>query len=449
MLIEAPGMKLSRSLFLSFLAATSATAASLPTAPSFYKDVAPILQAHCVQCHRTGDIAPMPLTSYDQVRPWVSAIKEAVLMKAMPPWPPDAPMGHFSNDWRLTDQQIDTIRRWADASAPAGNPPAADAKADLASASLPSWKLGEPSIVLTLPKPQQIAGNGQDLWKFIIFEKTFDHDTWIRGLEIRPGNRGVVHHANIAVVTPVGDGPADWSKVPEDMEAPGNQGGKFAGFRITGVHVGLPSRFWFETEPGSAVLIPKGSRIRINIHYAPARKPATDLTQVGLYYASGHIAKEWRDLHCRLLTMKIPPNDPNYRIEGTKEVTEPMTVYQVGAHMHLRGKTYHIYADLPDGKRVELLNVPRFNFNWQLMYDLAQPVHLPAGTTIHYIATYDNSPTNPLVNQYDTTNREVDYGERTVDEMMGGFVMNTADSQDLALQVDGRTGAAVQQTARH
>ena len=276
------------------------------------------------------------------------------------------------------------------------------------------WKMGEPSVVLTLPKPQQIAGNGQDLWKFIVFEKTFDHDTWIRGLEIRPGNREVVHHANNAEVTPVGDGPPDWSKVPEDMEAPGNQGGKFEGFRITGIHVGLPSRFWVGTEPGSAMLIPKGSRVRINIHYAPAKKAATDLTQVGLYYASGHIAKEWRDLHCRLLTMKIPPNEPNYRMEGTKKVTEPMTVYQVGAHMHLRGKTYRIYADLPDGKTLELLNVPRFNFNWQLMYDLAEPVHLPAGTTIHYIATYDNSASNPLVAQYDTR-RESRGGLRRAD----------------------------------
>ena len=417
-------------------------AANLP-APTFYNDVAPILRARCVQCHRTGEIAPMSLVTYDQARPWAAAIKEAVLTRAMPPWPADSVAGQFSNDWRLTDQQIDVIRRWADASAPPGDQKAAaveDAPAD-------SWRMGDPNVVLTLPKPQHISGNGADLWKFIVFDKTFDRDTWIRGLEIRPGNREVVHHANIEVVTPVGDGPGDWSSFPEDLDAPNNKGGKYEGFRIVGIHVGLPSRFWFETAPGSAVLIPKGSRLRINIHYAPARKPATDLTQVGLYYASGRIAKRWDDLHCRLLTMKIPPNDANYRIEGTKEITRPMTVYQVGAHMHLRGKTYRIYADLPGGERVELLNVPRFSFNWQLMYDLAQPVHLPAGTVIHYVATYNNSASNPFVMQYDTPDREVDYGERTVDEMMGGFVMNTTDAQDLSLVVDGKTGEAVKITA--
>lgn len=308
--------------------------------------------------------------------------------------------------------------------------------------------MGEPDVVLQLPKEQHIPGNGEDLWKFILFDKVFTEDTWIRGLEIRPGNRKVVHHANIAVVTPVGNGPADWSKVPEDMEAVENQAGSYQGFRVIGIHVGLPGRLGFDTVPGSAVMIPKGSRVRINIHYAPARTQETDRTEVGLYFAKGRIDKEWRDLHCRLLTMKIPAGEANYQIEGTKKVTEPITVYQVGAHMHLRGKAYRIDAVLPDGKSLELLNVARFNFNWQLIYDLAQPVHLPAGTVIHYLATYDNSAANREVVKYDTPNREVTYGERTVDEMMGGFVMHTVDTEGLGLLVDGHTGTASKVTAQ-
>jgi hypothetical protein len=227
------------------------------------------------------------------------------------------------------------------------------------------------------------------------------------------------------------------------MEAPGNHAGKLSDFKEVAIHVGLPGRFSFETAAGSAVLIPKGSRIRINIHYAPAKTPEADLTEVGLYFAKGRVDKEWRDLHCRLLTMKIPPGASNYQIEGTKKVEQPITVHQVGAHMHLRGKAYRIDAWLPDGRKLELLNIGRFSFNWQLMYTLAEPVHLPAGTIIHYLATYNNSASNPLVLQYDTPNREVTYGERTIDEMMGGYVMHTVDSEALDLIVDGRTGTAL------
>jgi hypothetical protein len=427
-----------RSNLLYVLFASTSMAASLPSTPTFYKDVAPILESRCVNCHRPGEVAPMPLITYDQVRPWSAAIKEAVLLRRMPPWSADASPGHFSNDWRLSDEQIDIIRRWAELHAPAGDPK----EGKPARAFSEGWQMGEPDVVLRLPKEQHIPGNGEDLWKFIFFEKVFTEDTWIRGLEIRPGNRKVVHHSNIAVVTPVGDGPADWSNVPEDMEAAGNKPGELRGFRSVGIHVGLPGRLSFETAPGSAVLIPKRSRIRINIHYAPARTAETDLTEVGLYFAKGRVDKEWRDLHCRLLNMKIPAGDANYQLEGTKKVTQPITVRQVGAHMHLRGKAYRIDAVLPDGKKLELLNVGKFNFDWQLMYDLAQPMHLPVGTVIHYLATYDNSAANPRVVKYDTPNREVTYGERTVDEMMGGYVMHTVDSEELALMVDGRTGTA-------
>jgi hypothetical protein len=416
-----------------------APAASLPSTLTFYKDVAPILQAHCVSCHRPGEIAPMSLITYDQVRPWAAAIKEAIVLRQMPPWSAVAPPGHFSNDWRLSDDQIDTIRRWVELRAPAGDPGQAPAGRELTE----GWQMGKPDLVLQLPTAQHIPGNGEDLWKYILFEKVFAEDTWIRGLQIRPGNRKVVHHSNIAVVTPAGKGPVDWSKVPDDMEAVDNRAGTFEGFNIAGIHVGLPGRMSFETAPGSAVLIPKGSRVRINIHYAPSKTAETDRTEVGLYFASGRIDRRWSDFHCRLLNMKIPPNDANYQLEGTKIVKQPMTVYQVGAHMHLRGKAYRIDAVLPDGDKIELLNVDKFNFNWQLMYNLATPVHLPAGTVIHYLATYDNSAANPLVVKYDTPNRAVTYSERTVDEMMGGYVMNTIDSENLGLMVDGHTGTAV------
>jgi len=381
----------------------------------------------------------MSLITYEQVRPWAAAIKEAVLLRKMPPWYADAPQGHFSNDARLSAAQIDLIRQWAESAAPIGDPKDGPARKRFTE----GWQSGQSDLVLRLPHEERLPGDGKDVWKFIFFDKVFEQDTWIRGLEIRPGNRKVVHHANIHVVTPEGTGPADWSSIPDDLEAPGNNPGKLSGFRSVAVHVGLPGRFSFETEPGSAVRIPKGSRVRINIHYAPVTAPETDSTQVGLYFANGRIDKEWKDLRCKITDFRIPANSSGHEVLGTRQVTSPITVYQIGAHMHLRGQSYRIEADLPDGGgRIDMLKVPKFSFEWQLMYIYAKPIHLPADAVVHYTATYDNTAANPLVMEYDTPNRDVTNGERTVDEMMTGYVMYTEDSERLDLMVDGRTGTA-------
>ncbi len=376
----------------------------------------------------------MSLVTYQEVRPWAAAIREAVVGRTMPPWSADAPVGHFSNDWRLTPEEIDIVRRWTDAHAPQGEP--AQKAVVQTALNTSGYHYGTPDLVLHLPEEQHIPGNGEDHWKYIFLDRTFDQDTWIRGLEIKPGNRKVVHHANILLITPDGSKPVDWSQVPEAMEAPGNVAGKLPGFRSDTVHVGLPGRLGFETEPGTAVLLPKGSRLRINIHYAPVKTAETDNTEVALYLAKGTVEKKWQDLRCKLLDFMIPPNTADYQVAGTRKVTSPITIYQIGAHMHLRGQAYRIEADLPDGKKIELLNVPKFSFDWQLMYVLAEPVHLPVGTVVHYTATYNNSRSNRLVTRYDTPDRAVGNGERTVDEMMTGYVMYTKDNEHLNVKVD-------------
>jgi hypothetical protein len=149
---------------------------ALAATPTFYKDVAPILNAHCAQCHRPGQVAPMSLIRYEQTRPWAAAIKEAVVMRKMPPWPASGPVGHFSNDWRLTPEQIAILRQWAEGHAPKGDPKEASASAHEFT---DNWEKGAPDIVLSLPHEQKLAGNGTDLWKWILFDKTFDEDTCI------------------------------------------------------------------------------------------------------------------------------------------------------------------------------------------------------------------------------------------------------------------------------
>lgn len=262
--------------------------------------------------------------------------------------------------------------------------------------------------------------------------------TWIRHLELRPGNRRVLHHANTSVVIPKPGRTVDWERLRREGEKRGDDS-----YTSRQIHVGVPGRFSFDSPPGSAVLLPQGSRLRVDLHYVPSGKPETDRTSIGLHFASGAIDKERRNLHFQTKEIVIPPNTPSHAVGGMLPVPGPITVYQLACHMHLRGKSYRIVAELPDGNQLVLMNVPRYNFNWQQMYVLAKPVQLPAGTKVHYMATYDNSRNNQFLAGYDTPDHEVTWGERTIDEMMGGHVLYTLDTEHLDMVVDGKTGAAL------
>ncbi|MCI0621820.1 MAG: hypothetical protein L0387_09140 [Acidobacteria bacterium] len=403
-------------------------------APTFSKDIFPILQEKCVECHRPGEMAPMSLITYKEVRPWAVAMREAVLTRRMPPWYAEGPLGHFANDLRLTADEIRMIKEWVEAKAPEGNP------ADLppARAFAEGWVRGTPNLILAIPAEVQVPATGNDLYPSIILEHTFERDTWVSRFEIRPENRQVVHHANLHMIVPDPGVQVEWSRLVKNGEGKNDKG-----YAVKGVHVGVPGRFAFDTSKETAVLLPKGSRLRIDLHYVATGKPETDRTRVGIYFAEGRVDKERRNLNFQTKEIRILPNVSDHVVRGVKEVTEPITVTQVACHMHLRGKSYRIVAELPDGKEVLLMNVPQYSFSWQQLYELAQPVKLPGGTRLHYIATYDNSRRNTALEGYDTPDREVTWGQRTIDEMMGGHVLHTSDGEHLGLTIDSRTGQAV------
>jgi hypothetical protein len=295
----------------------------------------------------------MPLTTYKEVRPWAAAIREAIMLCRMPPWYADAPRGDFSNDCRLTADEISIIRRWADAHAPEGNP------ADLAPARQFSegWLSGQPNLVLAIPKPVEIPAKGNDLHPSIVFEHDFDEDTWVSGFEIRPEFRKVVHHANLTVVTPLPGKTIDWERLRKEGQKKDD-----THLTVNTIHVGVPGRYAFRTAKGVAVLLPKGSRLRIDLHYVPYGEAVMERTKVGLYYAEGLIDQERRNYNYQHRELRIPPNTPNYYCTGTKVVPEDVTVQQVACHMHVRGKSYRIWAELPDGKQMELMKVPHYSF---------------------------------------------------------------------------------------
>ena len=380
-------------------------AAKPAPSPTYAKDVAPILQAKCITCHRPGEVAPMSLRTFDEVRPWARAIKQKVTSREMPPWFADAPHGSFTNDPRLTNEQIDIISRWADAGAVRGNPadePQLPALTD-------GWQLGEPDYIITLPLVN-IPAEGRDYFPTPNLTLDLPEDRWVRAIEIRPSNREVTHHS-VIFATPVG-----------------GLGAALASgfFDVLGVWaVGTPPTVYPE---GMGRWLRKGQQLRTNLHYHPNGKPATDQTRIGLYWGKGELKKEVATALAGDLTFQIPPHAKNHEMRAVYVIDQDSTVVSYFPHMHLRGKDMKMTATFPDGRKQTLLNVPAYDFNWQLFYYPKERVQLPRGTRIDVVAHYDNSADNP---SNPDPERAVTFGEQSTDEMMFGvfdFVANAGVS---------------------
>jgi hypothetical protein len=365
---------------------------------TFAKDVAPILHAKCINCHRPGEVAPMSLRTFDEVRPWARSIKQKVTAREMPPWFADAPADVFLNDPRLTTQQVDTIARWVDGGAVRGNPadePKLPALAD-------GWQLGEPDYIITLPVVN-IPAEGRDYFPTPNLALDLPEDRWIRAVEIRPSNREVTHHS-VIFTTPAGAGGG--------LGATGASGF----FDVLGVWaVGTPPTVYPE---GMGRWLRKGQMLRTNLHYHPNGKPATDQTRVGLYWGKGELKKEVASALAGNLTFQIPPHAKNHEMRAVYVVDQDSTVVSYFPHMHLRGKDMTMTATFPDGRKQTLISVPAYDFNWQLFYYPKAPVVLPRGTRVDIVAHYDNSADNP--NNPDP-GRAVTFGEQSTDEMMFGM----------------------------
>lgn len=371
-----------------------ATPRAAAAAVTFAKDVAPILYANCISCHRPGEVAPMALRTYDEVRPWARAIKQKVAARQMPPWFADPAHGTFKNDARLTDQQIDTIVKWVDAGAPRGNP-ADDQK-------LPTftegWQLGEPDYIITLPTVN-IPAEGNDYFPTPNLTIDIPEDRWIRALEIRPSNREVTHHSVLFMAGGAGGGLVGQSGFVDVL-------GVWA--------VGTPPTVYPD---GVGRWIRKGQQLRTNLHYHPNGKPQTDQTRVGLYFGKGELKKEVASAVAGDISFKIPAGASNHEMRALYVIDQDINVVSYFPHMHLRGKDMSLTATLPGGRKQTLLSVPAYDFNWQLYYYPKEPVPLPRGTVIEAVAHYDNSAANP---HNPDPARDVTFGEQSTDEMMFG-----------------------------
>jgi hypothetical protein len=400
------------------LMATSALAASTASAGfTFNKDVLPILQKNCQICHRPGEIGPMPLLTYENARPWAKAIKASVLSRKMPPWLADPRYGHFSNDRRLSDEEIHKLVAWADAGAPEG-----DAKDKVAPI---QWSEGwniRPDLVLQMPDPYAIPATGTLKYIYIVIPTGFTTDTWVTAAEIRPSARSVVHHI-IAVVRPPG---SQWMKdakafVPyiptteaERASDPQSDPVNISYELLAGYSPGMqPQRFDMDH---SAKLIPAGSDIVLQAHYTPNGKGSLeDQTRVGLELAMVTPEKRFMSAVAASNNWTIAPRDPN--AEGHAKLTfgEPVELVFMQPHMHLRGKDMTMRLVFPSGESETLLCVPRYDFNWQIIYYLDRPRRLPKGTRVEVTAHWDNSANNP---SNPDASANVTWGNQSSDEML-------------------------------
>ncbi len=386
--------------------------------PTFTRDVLPILQTHCQECHRPNQIAPMSLLDYTQTRPWAKAMRKAVADRTMPPYSVNAPLGHFKGDLRLTDEEISIVTRWVDANAPEGSPADAPAPLDWEAR---EWWMGKPDMVLEFPEFTSKTNN-KDEELLIYSDYVFPQNTWIQAFEFKTNDYTVVHHAGL-------NSADDKLFVPEDrvLDSEDEHLDKFGGesngglplFVQSRLYTWLPGQHVEERPVGEGFRILKGHRIVIQVHIAPTTEARPIKISLGVRFVNGKLVNNSGVRVSDMKFLKVPPSAPSYIEREWRQFGSDATVTAFNVHMHLRGKSSQIIFHYPDGHSETVLDVPRYDFNWQRTYHLTKPMHVPKGTQIEYIAEWDNSADNP-VNPDPTV--EVLWGARTVDEMYGGNV---------------------------
>ena len=453
-------------LFLSWIAVIGAgqdsTAQRSGTAVTFHKDVMPILQKNCESCHRPGQIGPFPMRNYQDVRPWARAIKAAVVSKKMPPWFADPKYGHFDNDRSLKQAEIDTIVAWADSGAAPGDPK--DAPPAL------EWPEGgfqiKPDVAVELP-PYDVPATGVIEWVRVAFPSPFKEDTWVTSVEIMPGSPEVVHHLCMALVERVPTRPYnefEWIDLPRDENGVtlrgtrdedgivywrkvGSSDVKRRDGRSLVQHGGnqfcyLPGLPYEDYRPvNAAVFVPKGSDMTVSFHYTPNGLPVRDHSKIGFTVANQAPAK--RVLHqggdelnaapvarkSGITQLAIPPLEANYVAPLTvTNILRDVELVWFRPHAHQRGKSVQFKLFYPDGREEVILNVPRYDFNWQLTYRTSKLI--PKGSRIETQFVYDNSTSN----RYNPDPRKwVYYGNQSWEEMgtanMGFLVPREVDEK--------------------
>ena len=392
--------------------AVATPVAAQPPAPTFSKDVAPIFYKSCVACHRPTMFAPMSLMTYDAARPWARSIRQRVADRSMPPWNADRAHGSFKNDPSLSDSELATVVAWVDAGAPRGNDRDLPTPPDFAE----GWGIGKPDVVFAMPAPFAIPAAGEIPYQYLRIPTGLTKDAWIQALEIRSSSRQHVHH--VIAYTQPSDAPLQ----TDGALGPGNIGGT------------TPNKPGVVYPDGIARLLRAGTDIVLQMHYTTNGTPDVDKTEVGVIFAKTPPTRQsvgGRALNPRFV---IPAGAPSHEVRASRLLENDTLLTSFTPHMHVRGKSMTYTAKFQDGSSEVLLSVPKYDFNWQHTYQLAQPRLLPRGTTIEVVATFDNSTGNKF--NPDPT-KDVRWGDQTWEEMMIGFFGAVAE-RTLPSQLEDR-----------
>jgi hypothetical protein len=402
--------------------AVAAMAATNPSAATFNKDVLPIMQKRCQACHRPGEAAPMSFLNYRETRPWAKAIREAVLTRKMPPWFADPHSGKFLNDRSLSQREIDTLVAWTNTGALEGDPKDAPAPIEFAE----GWQIGKPDQVIEMPVDFAVPASGTIEYQYIVTPTGFTEDKWVQSAEARPGARAVTHHM-IAFVREPG---SKWLRdaqpgvpfVPKKSERSRQRAARADADDsapnaelLAGYAPGLPAMI---LRPGQAKLVKAGSDIVFQMHYTANGKATVDRSRVGMIFAKMPPAERVFTANATNAKFVIPPGDPNYEVKSEITFQDETRLNDLMPHMHLRGKDFEYRLVYPTGESETILLVPKYDFNWQLFYYLAEPKLVPKGTRMECTAHFDNSPNNPA---NPDPKSEVRWGDQSWEEMMIGW----------------------------
>jgi hypothetical protein len=364
---------------------------------TFSRDVAAILFKNCAYCHRPGEVAPFSLMTYRDARPWARAIKQAVTTRVMPPWNAHPDYGDFRDPRRLSDSDIATLVAWVDGGAKEGNPEDTPPLPQFKE----GWQIGEPDLVLAMAEPVKIPASGTIPYLTVPTDYVFPEDRWVQAIEVRPGNRRVVHHAVASASIP-------------------RENGEAGGGNVHLYSPGLEAMVWRD---GYGKFFPKGTRFSFSMHYNAIGTETSDQSRIGFKFARKPVHTQVNTTIVMNNSIVVPPMVQKHEVIAAFQFPTEARIHGLRPHMHLRAQIGTASLVRPDGSRTVLLHIPKWDDAWQNYYVLSRPARVPKGSILEYLASYDNSPANPL-NPDPTV--PVPWGQQVWDEMHSTYMTWTA-----------------------